>query len=827
MRLRGRCGATAAAAALLALVAQGSTASADAVDKIGKTLIKLESEVAILSQGIKRPKKKPQTDRANRRLVDAQVAFGLGNYDDAAVMLYDYVAKFPNSPAYDRALYYLAESLFQKGDSVASRTYFVKLVTEKQSSKFYQQGLERLIELSLKLPDAKVKDWLAALDSVPSSKRRTSVSYVRGKYYFFSGEYDKAIPAFERVPSSSRYYFQARYFIGTSHTAKKKLAAAIRVFKKLIETQPNRKNDRRVVELAHMALGRLHYERDQPSKAIDHYLRISRRSDLFDEALFEIAWVYVKNKEFEKALRALELLAIADPKSSRLPKVKILEGNLRIRKAQRLIKANKGNSEEEYTKAVKVFEGLQETFKKPHEELKKLLASRQDPRAFMTQITGRSSANFDTQSNLPNVAAAWLRQQPEVKRVVAIESDLGQIKDEIDTADRTITRLEKALNSSARTNIFPSLAEKQTRTVEILEKMFQLRIQLAAHERARISKHLSASERAELDKLMKTRQDIAKQLRDLPNAKLAYGARIAKAKNAYTQLDKRTAEVELVINTTEATLVALEKYIKDLVAKGEKPSKLEQTRKIIETLRADVNKMRGELKSIRTETVLARDAAGTGDAVAARTKLLKTKLRVALDDEHRYMQRVSSRLGGKDRTKLQQIASLWSRSNSATLKLDNTNSAINAIIDDALAEVKVSLREEKAKLAAYRREFVTYEAESRELGGKILGEGFKTVKKSFYDVLVRSDIGVIDVTWSKKETADESTKRLTLDKEREMRTLGEDFRDVLEEERRKRQKAADEAAKKRAAEEEAKRKLEEAAAKKDAADADKKKGGSK
>ena len=90
----------------------------------------------------------------------------------------------------------------------------------------------------------------------------------------------------------------------------------------------------RIAELSHMALGRLYYERDQPSKSVDEYLRISRRSDLFDEALYEVTWVYVKNKEFDKALRALELLALADPTSQRMPDVRILEGNLRIRKAQ-------------------------------------------------------------------------------------------------------------------------------------------------------------------------------------------------------------------------------------------------------------------------------------------------------------------------------------------------------------------------------------------------------------------------------------------------------------------------------------------------------------
>ena len=66
-----------------------------------------------------------------------------------------------------------------------------------------------------------------------------------------------------------------------------------------------------------MALGRIHYERNQPSRAIDRYLEVSRKSDLFDETMFEVAWVYVKNKEFDKALRALDVDVIALQEASR------------------------------------------------------------------------------------------------------------------------------------------------------------------------------------------------------------------------------------------------------------------------------------------------------------------------------------------------------------------------------------------------------------------------------------------------------------------------------------------------------------------------------
>lgn len=773
--------------AALAALAQVGPARADALDAIGKKLSALGSETETLRQGIKRPSRSDAAarDRAERRLIDGQVAFGVGNYDDAAVMLYDYVERFPDSPSYDEAVYYLAESLFQKRDFMAARTSFTKLVVDiGPKSKFYQQGLERLVELSLKLRDNKDVDrWLSALDQLPLAERRASVPYVRGKYAYFQDDYAEAIRFFGGVPPSGEYYFQSRYFIGASYIALGQLGKAAQEYAQLIQGKADTIEQKRVVELAHMALGRIYYERDQPSKAIDEYTQVPRKSDLFDEALYEVAWVYVKGQHFDKALRALELLALADPTSAKLPEVRILEGNLRIRKAQTLAGKETGNSAEEYGKALTAFDTTHETFEKPHAELARVIADHAEPRHFMAQITGRTSETFDVRATLPEVAAAWIRDEPDVQRVVGIETDLGDIAAEIDEAERTIERLEQALSSPSRVNIFPSLADKRTRATEILEEIYAIRQQLATHERALVSRYATAAEKSQLERLEKQRHEIARQLAALPNAEVAYGERIERARNQYVELDQRAAEVATIIEATEATLVALDKYVRDQVAGGNPPANLADTQKATDELRVEMAALDRELEDIRREMVLAKDAAGTGDEAALRARQLRDKLRGALDAEHRVMLGIIGRMQGKDRGKGDQIAALTRSANQITGKLDQIQTTVDEIVELALADVRSSLADEKVRLSAYKREFVTYEAESQELGAVILGESFKEVKNKFYDVLVRSEIGVIDIAWSQKEALDEESQRLELDKQREVRTLTDEFRDVFEDSR--------------------------------------------
>lgn len=783
-------------AAALAVAALGP-ARADTEGALGKRLAELDEEATQLAQGIQRPDLSGRTslDQASRRLIDAQVAFGTGNYDDAAVLLYEYVEKYPDSPSHDTALYYLAEALFQKRDHVASRTYFIRLVRDLgPSSKFYQQGLERLVELSLALRDqGGVDEWLSALDRVPPGQRRPSVPYVRGKYAYAAAQYDEALGHFASVPPGSAYHLQSRYFMGVCHVARGALDEAIAVYAALVAhkpgpgSAPRSDDDKRVIELAHMALGRLYYERDQPAEAIDQYLEIDRKSKLFDEALYEVAWVYVKNRQFDKALRALELLALSDTGSSKTPAVKILEGNLRIRKAQAITLTDQGNSAEEYAKAQDIFEWTHDSFQKPHDELARIVAEHADPQAFMAQITGRMSDAFEVHATLPEVAAGWIREEPEVERITGIEADLGAIAADIAEAKHTIERLDQALSSPSRVNIFPPLALKRTRATEIFEEVLAIRRALAGRERAVLRGHASNDETARLEALAARREGIARQLAALPGADVSHSKRVEQARQDYVALDQRAAEVATEIEATQATLVAIDKYVKDQAADGAEMPNAASMYQAMNDLRAELEAMRAELEEVRRAALLARDEAGTGDPVTLRARALRAELRQVLDQEQALAARIIGRMRGNDRHTGARLATLVRTAGAITSKVGDIEGAIDEVVEFALADVRSALVEEKARLAAYERELFIYEHESRELGGTILATTLVKVKDKLADVLIRSDIGVIDVAWSQKEDIDETVQKLELDKLRELRTLQDEFRDIVEEERAEKQ----------------------------------------
>ena len=120
-----------------------------------------------------------------------------------------------------------------------------------------------------------------------------------------------------------------------------------------------------------------------------------------------------------------------------------------------------------------------------------------------------------------------------------------------------------------------------------------------------------------------------------------------------------------------------------------------------------------------------------------------------------------------------------------------------ALVDDIFKEdfQRADTPEKKARLAAYQREYHDLELESRELGGEVLRESFGVVRDMFYDILVRTDVGIIDIAWAQREFADKTLKALDRDKKREQRTLRVDFDQVLREEEEAKARAHQERAK--------------------------------
>lgn len=746
-------------AVLVTAASLGGVARADD-RQIAQQLTAYEAEAQKLGSDLPRPNQISGA-AGQRRLVDAQVAFSLGNYDSAALMLFDLATK--PGPDQETASFYLAESLYQKGDRGAARGYYEHVVAGGNvASRYYQPALERLVEISIAQKDeTNLGETLSALDRVPANLRRPSVPYVRGKLAYSQDKLDEAIAYFAEVPKGSEYEMQAAYYTATTYVAKKDLQRATDLFTALLAQKPRSANDRRIVELSQLALGRLYYERDQASKSIDAYLLVDRHSDLFADALYEVGWVYVKNKQFDKALRTLELLSLSDPQSQKTPTVRILEGNLRIRKAQMLRAAQiqgtldaqePGNPETEYDRAAKVFSETHDLYMPSYAALAAMANSSANPAQYLTQLAGRTEHVFQAAAPLPEAAIQYLRDEPAVQRVVAVETDLGDITSNLAESEATIARLEGVLAANDRSAVYPAINQRRTRIATIQDDLIKLRSELADKRGG------SAAETAK-------RRELYQRYAALPSAEHVAQERAAQNRAQYNAIGNVADEAGDTIGETQAIAVALRKYAID--TPDLEADRKQQLNTALDQAARDAEAIENELDAVHRELQIGIDLAAVGDDAVPQAREARKQLRLAEDAE-------ANALGaGKGNDFAMRAMTLAARFEAIDGQLD-------AAVDQGLAEIKTQLAAEKSQLQAFKAELAGYEDEARGIGGTVLAATFATVKDKFYDIVIRTDVGNVDVAWSQKEDNDDDLKRLNLSRQRELKQLKDEFKDILD-----------------------------------------------
>src|SRR5579871_259924 len=464
-----------------------SPAFADEIDTIGGKVVEIEARVRELSVELKPPPPEGP-ELADRRLIDAQVLYELKNYEAASIILLDVVTKFKDSQAYPEALYFLADSLFLKRDFLSSRTYFQKTVDLGPSNKRYQEALQRLIELSLYTGDySPVDGYIAKLAELPPGRQLASVPYVKGKYFYFRQRYDDALSAFKEIGTDHKYWFHAQYFVGATLVAQGKLVDAINVFDGLLKVEAKTDSQKRIAELSHMALGRIYYDRGQFTNATTEYSKISQKSELFADALYEQAWVSIKAKEYKKAFHALDLLLTAKPDDPQVPEVKLLIGNLHIR-------------ENEYSQATDSFTKTRDEFEPVHKQLDDILAKQSDQQRYFQELIGKNLGRFDVATYLPPIAIKWVKSDPDIQHMINVANDVSDLKKSLEESEEIVKRLDKAISGPQRVNIFPELASARTKALEVSNQISDVKKVLLSKERELLAP-VAGSERSELDRL--------------------------------------------------------------------------------------------------------------------------------------------------------------------------------------------------------------------------------------------------------------------------------------------------------------------------------------
>lgn len=745
-------------------------------------LADVEGEVAQLRRSPLRRAQTQSPTYVEERLADGELFYRLQDYVRASVIFTDIVDNYATHRAYGDALFLLGDSLFRAGDYLGARTRFREVIeraNEPAVRPFVQRSLGRLIEIAVHIRDfGGAEAYFERLSRLPSTDVEAGTAYYRAKYLYGVATRDaddehgdtvservaldtleQARVAFASISARSPYTAQASYFIGVIHTLRRELPQAVEAFRRSLRARATSEDQRAVHDLAQLAVGRLYYEADEIERAIEAYQQVPRTSPNFDAALYEIAWTHIREGDTLRAERALEILGVAAPDSRFIPDGRLLRGNLLLRDG-RLAEADA------------LFASLGGEFAPVREQLDRMIADHEDPAAYFRSLVRENLEAFDANAFLPPLAMKWARIEGDMERALAALGDLSTARSLVASSEEIAMRLGNALRVENPVNIFPDLRNHRERTAALRNRLARVRKALAGVEE-------EATARLGSPKLTETRakrRALERQMGGAPTDADDMQRRSLRAQVRYRELQKELKSLEVELLGMEARIVASERFVADAF-KGPENDAVATLRKELEAQRGVIATYRARMRTTGNDLETALLRVGADDKDFLRDAELRRQYTAVLATERTLLAGLGARPDARVEGAFQRVAR-------AEDVLDAHDRDVDMVVSERTGEMRKVLDEETAKLAIYRQKLAELDGDGEIVIGGITFENFHKVQQRFYDLVLRADLGGVDVAWAEREEHRTRAEMLTRERARAIQALDDEFHDMLDEEQR-------------------------------------------
>jgi len=770
-------------AALLVTIVWSSAGHAQDLEALSRELTDIEGELETVKRSPLRAQSVRSPTYVEERLTDGELFYRLQDYLRASIIFTDIVDNYPSHPAAADALFLLGDSLYQAGDYLGARSRFRQVLDragDPTMRPYVQRALGRLIEIAIHIRDfSGVEQYFQQLSRLPPTEVEATTAYFRAKYL-----YSRAVPqedvlreagtgtleeqqqqgfapsaqvdlasleqartAFEAVPAGSPYYLQARYFIGVIHTIRNEYPQGIEAFRRVLRGEATTPEQRLVLHLTHLALGRLHYETDQLDQAIEAYQAVPRTSPFFDTALYEIAWVYIRLGDSTRAERALEVLSVAAPDSHYIPDGKVLRGNLLLRNGR-------------FDDANDVFREVRSQFGPVLRDLDEMRESHPDLQAYFRQLVRENMEAFDVSNFIPERARSWVNLEGDFERAVGALRDLAQARQLIRETDDLVVRLNAALGSPNRVSVFTDLRLQRETTTALRNRAADVRRQLVRWEERNVR-----GGGGELEEVREQRRRIERQLGGMPRSEDDFIMRDDELLGRYRALERQLSAMQVELLGIDARIVALRRFME--TAEGlENPesiiTEIDQQEQAVVAYREQIDQLERLIE-------VGRIQVGVGDTRYQRDTRLRDEYRALVERERE----LTGAAGSEAEPVFRKLASIEAA-------IDQHDARIDAVVEERVSEMRRVIDEEEGKLAGYREGIASLEGEAEEVIGAVTASTFEDVRGRFYDLVLRADVGRIDVSWARREEHRMRVDMLSRERSRELQALDDEFRDIMD-----------------------------------------------
>ena len=781
------------AAASLLVLALASPAIANSEDNATNA----QRELANVSRETGAVQTEIQKAKANglspeERLANGDLLFRTKDYTRAGVVFSEIIEQYPNTPSYPDALFARGETYYASKEYLSARRDYRQLVergTEPRFQSYFSKALARLVDVSLRVNDLKGLDEVfSRLNQVPPSQVDAGLTYAKGKAYYARQQYTDAQQAMSSVPNGTPYTHQARYYLGLvamklaragapaaapgpgAATAAPAAGAqtanykqAIEAFRAVTELPPDSDEHRHVIDLSWMAVGRLFYEMEQYQQASEAYAKVGRDSPEFDTMLYELAWVYVRLGDVQRAERALEVLSIADPSSPYIGDGTLLRADLLLRAGA-------------FDKSLDLYQGVRTQYDPMLAKVDGFLNSTKDVAVYYDKLAQQQLEALDTNDALPPLAIRWAREAEDGPAAFAVIDDVNQCKTLIHQSEILIERLNALTGAANRVRAFPELLAGETLALGLINRI--------SHARVELARGMDSEENSSVSGEIATVRDQRRQLMDVvsgtPARQVDFDERDRVGTMQWNTTSQELTRRGVEVDSLQATVNGLRRMLRDDAQRGvtRDPQSLQRFTAELDANEHELKLYQNEMTELRRQIEVGRAQVGLGDARFQNDATARAQFRDLLDREVQLAQ--AGQAGGGGQQYAGRIVPVLTQARVEEDQLMGAFATLETQVAARTTELKAKIDAEGANIQKYTVQLQALDGEARDLVGHVAERNFGLVRDKLKGIVLRADVGITEQAWEVREEEMERVHNLQGERSREEQLLDEELHEVID-----------------------------------------------
>lgn len=775
--------------AVLAGQAPALAANAEADASRAQTEVAtIDRESASVQSAIE--KAKAQRYTVEQRLANGDMLFRSKDYPRAVVVFSEILEEYPDTPSYPDALWLRGETFYAQKEYLSARRDFREIVNKGNEPRFnpyFGKALARLIDVCLRIDDIKGLDEVfSKLNQVPPAQVDAALQYAKGKGYYFKGAYSDAQAALSAVPNGQTHTHQARYFQGLiamrqarpqtpppsppgsssappTHPTLANYKPALEAFRVVTELPPDTDEHKHVIDLAWMAIGRIQYEIENYTQAAEAYSKVGRDSPEFGTMLYELAWVYVRLGDVQRAERALEVLQVADPSSPSVGDGTLLRADLLLRAGA-------------FDKALQLYTGVREQYEPMRAKVENFIDTTQDPAVYYEKLSQQQLDVLDQTEQLPPLAIRWAREAEDGPMAFAVIDDVNQCKSLLRQSYRLIDKLNIILNATNRVRAFPELAAGEEQALSLLNRISKMRLKVAKGLDDEEPKDLQG----EMGQVRAQRRQSMGVITDLPVSSGEFAERDFVGMRQWNTVSQDLSRRAVEVDYLNATINGLRRMLKEDAQQGvaRAPSDVARFETELDENERLLKQRQDEILELRRQIEIGRAQIGIGDARYQNDAVARVQFRDALDRE---VLLGSQGQGGSDAQRYAaRVKPALDQARIVEDRLVAQFAQLEQQVGARIVEVQAKVEAERLKINDYNMKLGVLDTEARDLVGQVAKRNFTIVRDKLRNIVLRADVGITEQAWEVREEELDRVHNLQTERAREEQLLDEELREVLD-----------------------------------------------